>query len=95
LKELCEEEELGIELEFSAPATPQQNGAVEQKFTTLFGRAQLMLNNAGMNGKMREGLWAEVANTATLLVNIVVDPGETKCPYEKFYGNLPNWMRYL
>jgi hypothetical protein len=95
LKELCEEEELGIELEFTAPGTPQQNGVVERKFATLFGRARSMLNNAGMNGKMREGLWAEAANTATLLENIVVHPGETKCPYEKFYGNLPNWMRYL
>ena len=35
LKEECDRQKLGIEFEFTAPNTPQQNGVVERKFATL------------------------------------------------------------
>ena len=38
LKEECDRLNLGIEFEFTAPNTPQQNGIVERKFATLYGR---------------------------------------------------------
>ena len=95
LKEECDRQKLGIEFEFTAPNTPQQNGVVERKFATLYGRGRALLNKAGFNRKMRKGLWAEAARIATLLDSITVKPGETKCPYELFFGTLPNWARYL
>ena len=78
-----------------APNTPQQNGVVERKFATLFGRSRAMLNQAGFNEELRHGLWAEAANLATLLDSITVKAGEEKCAYEKFFGKLPKWVRYL
>ena len=47
--------------EFSAPVTPQQNGAVERAFATLYGRVQAMLNYAKMEGDIHKLLWAECA----------------------------------
>ena len=52
MKELCDEKQLNIEFEFTAPGTPQQNGVVECKFATLFGRARAMLNKAGFKDGM-------------------------------------------
>jgi transposase InsO family protein len=37
-----------IKFEFSSPRTPQQNGKVERKFQTFFGRIRAILNNAGL-----------------------------------------------
>ena len=42
---------LGIDFECTAVNTPQQNGRVERKFATLFGRVRAMLNGARLNGK--------------------------------------------
>ena len=38
LRRTCEKEGLGIRFELTAPGTPQQNGKVERKFVTLYGR---------------------------------------------------------
>ena len=43
-KKACNQEGLGIDFEYTAPGTPQQNGCVERKFATLFNRVQAMLN---------------------------------------------------
>ena len=49
LKENCDRLNLGIEFEFTAPNTPQQNGIVERKFATLYGQGRALLNKAGFN----------------------------------------------
>ena len=40
LRRACEKEGSGASFELTAPGTPQQNGKVEQKFSTLCGRMQ-------------------------------------------------------
>ena len=62
----------GIKFEYTAPRTPQQNGRVERKFATLYGRVRAMMNAAGLLGHLRHGLWAECAATATTLENLTV-----------------------
>ena len=47
-----------IKFEFTAPNTPQQNGVVERKLATLYGRIRSMLNAARINEELREKLWA-------------------------------------
>ncbi len=66
-EKLCTQKGLGIDFEFTAPNTPQQNGRVEQRFATLYGRVRSMLNAAQLNQEFRSGLWAECAQTATYL----------------------------
>jgi hypothetical protein len=67
---------------------------VERKFATLFGRARSMLNRAKLSQSKRNELWAEAANTATMLDNITVSTNE-KSSYQKFYNKDPKWMRNL
>ena len=85
---LCRKEGLGIEFEYTAPNSPQQNGRVERRFATLYGRVRSMLNAAQLNKEFRQGLWAECAQTATYLDNQDCESSERKRPrYTEFYGH--------
>ena len=46
----CEKEGLGISFELRAPGTPQQNGKVERKFATLYGRMRTLLHGSNIEG---------------------------------------------
>jgi hypothetical protein len=84
-----------IKFEFTAPYTPQQNGVVERKFATLYGRVRAMLNGARLPERLRAGLWAHAAETATSLSNIEIKPGGQMSSYESVYGKLPGWASHL
>ena len=45
---------------------------VERAFVTVIGRARAMMNHAGFTMAERQQLWCEVAQTATLLDNILL-----------------------
>jgi hypothetical protein len=62
---------LSFEFEFTAPYTPEQNGGVEVKIATLFGKVRSMLNGACLTKALRNGLWAHCAETGTHLENIL------------------------
>ena len=85
LQRICKQEGLSITFEYTAPGTPQQNGRVERRFPTLYGQVRDMLQNIGgsINNKR---LWAEAANTATDLDNMLIKPGETTNSFQKFFG---------
>ncbi len=79
-------EGLGLNFEFTAHVTPQQNGRVKCKFATLFRRVWLMLNLAGLVGTSKDlhkGLWAECADTTTKMENVVVK-SDKEPPYCQF-----------
>ena len=85
-EEACKQEGLGLKFEYTAPNTPQQNGRVERKFQTLYGRARAMLLGSGIKKPLRVKLWPEAANTATDLDSILVRNGETLSSSQKFFG---------
>ncbi|MCP4746673.1 MAG: transposase family protein, partial [Desulfobacteraceae bacterium] len=58
LEKLCKQEGLGIKFKYTAPGTPQQNGQVERKFQTLYGRLRLSLLGSGVKGAFKKRLWA-------------------------------------
>ena len=64
--------DLKIKFEYTAPHTPQQNGKIERKFATLYGKVRSMLNAAQLSEMLRRGLWAHCANKAAQLENIIV-----------------------
>jgi len=69
----AKKEGLGLHFKFVAHQTPQQNGRIECKFSTLFRRVWPMLNLAGLMGKHKElcqGQWAKCANMATKMENL-------------------------
>eukprot|EP00984_Skeletonema_dohrnii_P022875 scaffold11976_cov67-Skeletonema_dohrnii-CCMP3373.AAC.1 len=86
LEELCKQEGLGITFEYTAPGTPQQNGRVERKFATLYGRIRAMLNDSGTEQPLRNKLWAEAANTSTILDNILISGTRDATPFQQFFG---------
>ena len=85
LENQCKDNELGINFKYMAPGTPQQNGVVERVFVTLYGRVQVMMNEAHFTKQQRGQLWTECASTATKLENMMSDKEDEESPYEKFY----------
>jgi transposase InsO family protein len=95
LEKDAKKEGLGLTFEYTAPRTPQQNGRVERKFASLYGRVRAMLNGARVTKEIRGKLWAECANTATLYENMIVGENQSESAYKSFYGKDPNYARYL
>ena len=86
LEELCRKDGLGITFEYTAPGTPQQNGRVEQKFATLYGIVRAMKIASGLPKHLCDGFWAEAANTAKLLDNIMLTNNRNSSPFQQFFG---------
>ena len=95
LKTQCEDEGLGINFEFTARNTPQHNGKVERKFQTLYGRIKSQLNQANLPEGLKNYLWAEAANTATLWDNAMVKVTGDLPAYTKFWGKDPTYINNM
>jgi hypothetical protein len=85
LEEACLKEGLRILFEYTAPGTPQRNGRVEQKFTTLYGQVRATMDHAGLSKKLCKGLWAECAHTATMIENMIVTPTKPVSSNSQFF----------
>ena len=80
-------DEHGIEHNFSAPRTPQQNGVVERKNRSLEEIARTLLNDT----PLPKYFWAEAVNTACYIMNkALIRPILKKTPYELFNNRKPN-----
>jgi Reverse transcriptase (RNA-dependent DNA polymerase) len=96
LQELIDStDDLKIKFEYTAPYTPQQNGKVERKYATLYGKVRAMLNAARLTRRLKNGLWTHCAKLATQLENVIVKPTDNKTAAERLYGNNPNWINNL
>ena len=74
---------LGIQYEFSAPITPQQNGIVERKNRVVQEMARVMLHAK----KVPQRFWAEAVNTAVHVINrVYLRPGTNMTAYEIWKG---------
>lgn len=92
----AETKQMGVNIEFVAPNTPQQNGVVERAIATVVSRSRSMMASAGLPLELKEKLWAECFNTATMLSNMTVGD-DNKCAYQRFFGDdkEPKWFRHL
>nr|CAN81433.1 hypothetical protein VITISV_010698 [Vitis vinifera] len=83
--------EYGINHNFSAPRTPQQNRVVEKKNRTLQEMAKTMLNE----NNLPKYFWAEAVNISCYVLNkILLRPILKKTPYELWKNKKPN-IRYF
>ncbi|KRX50952.1 Retrovirus-related Pol polyprotein from transposon TNT 1-94 [Trichinella murrelli] len=78
--------EKGIEHQFSAPYTPEQNGVAERKNRALVEMARCMLTDA----KLPERFWGEAVCTAAYLQNRLPSRSISKTPFELWTGIKPN-----
>ena len=69
-EKLCKKNNIHANFEYTAPNTPQQNGKVERKFATLYGRVRACFNDCNMEKSWRNHLWAECASHCTNLENL-------------------------
>ena len=77
----------GIDHNFSAPRTPQQNGVVERKNRVLEELGRTMINEHNLP----KYFWADAINTACYVLNrILICPILNKTPYELLKGRKPN-----
>ncbi|XP_074299912.1 uncharacterized protein LOC141631091 [Silene latifolia] len=84
---LWHKREHGIDHNFSARRTPQQNGAVERMNRTLEDMTRSML----LCSELPRNFWAEAVNTACYIRNRVsIRFIHKKTPYELLYGRKPN-----
>ncbi|KAL6316403.1 hypothetical protein AAG906_018106 [Vitis piasezkii] len=70
--------ECGIDVRYSMPGTPQQNGIAERRNHTLLDMVRCMLSNSSLP----EFLWGEALRTATYILNQVPSKYVPKTPYE-------------
>ena len=92
--------EMGLQVEYVAPNTPQQNGVVERAFATCTARGRAMMKAAGLSEQLKGKLWAECFQTAVVLSNLVPfqhEEEKKEAPYHRFYGKdkEPGWLRHM
>lgn len=75
----------GIQIQRSAPYSPQQNGVAERKNRTLVEMARCMLFDAKM-----EKFWAEAVTMANYVQNRLPAKGIENTPYQDWYGTKPS-----
>ena len=93
LRTICDKH--GIQIEYTAPNTPQQNGMVERKFVTIRDRSCAAMISAKFNDEYQGLLWAECASTLTRITNIVSNSRNIKCPDWLWYGKQPTIYKHL
>ncbi|KAJ9566962.1 hypothetical protein OSB04_002928 [Centaurea solstitialis] len=88
LNSFCEAK--GIERQYSAPRTPQQNGVAERRNMTLIEAARTML----VDSKLPITFWAEAVNTACYVQNRVLISDNVECNENtpNVPGTGPNWL---
>ena len=80
-------EKYGINHNFSAPRTPQQNGVVERKNRILEELGRTMINEH----HLLKYFWADAINTTCYVLNrVLIRPTLNKTPYEILKGRKPN-----
>lgn len=85
-KDFCKSN--GIQLEYTVPYTPEQNGVSERMNRTIIDRARTML----IESDLPEMLWGEAVLTANFLTNRSPTSAliDCKTPYEMWYSKKPD-----
>ena len=93
----AKEWQFGINFEYTARDTPQQNSLAEVGFASLASKGRALLHRANVPLDMRYKLWKAAFKTATLLdglASITLD-GKTATRYEHWSGTNPDFAQHL
>jgi len=82
----------GIQMEFTVPYTPQQNGVSERFNRTILDKARAMIADSNL----KKNMWNEAVLTAVYLLNRspTAALNSDKTPYELWYGHKPDVSRF-
>lgn len=95
VEERCIEKKIIIQIEFTSPYTPEQNGIVERPFAYLYSNVRSMLNMLSHSSISVKALWAECAMTATFLDVILIKDKSIKSSYTQYFNREPKLVRNL
>jgi hypothetical protein len=84
VQQVCAEND--IQLEMTAPNTPQMNGVVERSFATCKDRAFATMYCARFSLATQGLLWPEAVNTITKIGNSLPRPGLANDPHTAWFG---------
>ncbi|XP_073811912.1 uncharacterized protein [Musca autumnalis] len=76
----------GIQVQFTTPYSPQQNGKAERKNRTLVEMGRCLLIDADLP----KSFWGEAVSTANYIQNRVLTRATKTTPYELWYGKKPD-----
>ena len=85
----------GVQLEYTAPYTPQLNGVVERRIAVLLNGARSFLYAANISEEYRKKLWAEAVNCTEDVRNSMATTNNSKSANELFYGKKPSFVRFM
>ena len=86
---------MGIIFEYTTTGTQQQNVYEERAFPMIIGQARATMNFAGFTTKRCKQLWCEVADTVTMLDNILVHEQDRALPHKIFYDKDAKYAKHL
>ena len=92
LQKALEKEKINVDFQYTATGTPQQNGCVEQKITTLYGKVCWALNLERITKGLQHKLWAKCAAHVTDMENVIVRKPNDSSLFEKFCGKAPRFV---
>jgi hypothetical protein len=88
----------GIQLELTAPDTPQHNGIVEMRIALIIQRGNAMMIQAGLNEETKAILWPEAVDCANGVENITSTTKSSVPAHTRFTGEVsklyPNVIKF-
>ena len=84
LQEYCKVK--GINLEYTAPNTPKQNGRAEKKIHNLWQRAMVQMVNANLTVNSQNLFWAESVACANYLEDLIIKGGRSEPALQVWTG---------
>ena len=76
----------GASVELTPPYTPQYNGKIERRFAVLISIGMCLLWNAKFTKEVKQKLWPQAIETASLLHEIAPTKDGEASIYEKWHG---------
>ena len=83
-----------IMFEYAASEMPQLNGVGREGFATLYNKVRVMMHSAGLDKSMRQKIWAERTQTATLMDNLLFSDN-SKNFYDRLENNQPKFEKNM
>ena len=86
LQKMCDDHDLGIEFETTAPNSPQHN-KVERKIASSMERLRAMCQDAGLLKEDFRLIWPFALALLVQIDNAMITAGNTQSPARKFFGD--------
>ena len=92
-QKVCENH--GVELEYTAPYTPQMNRVVERRIAVLLNGARTVMYSDNLTDESRKKIWAQAVNYIEEVRNSMATTRSLTSSDEIFFGKKPTILPYM